>query len=85
VHAAIWTRWPCGSDLLRRHLTSQPPVVGGPARLHAALHDAEEDRLEAHYIEHPCEETARALLRQRAADRRASLRHDQEIAAKFGD
>jgi hypothetical protein len=53
-------------------------------RLHAALADAAEDEAEAHFHENPCETTARALLRKRAADRRASLEYDQEIARRFG-
>lgn len=53
-------------------------------RLRAALADAAEDDAEARYLENPCQETARALLRRRAADRLASLEHDRHIAAKHG-
>lgn len=53
-------------------------------RLRAALADAAEDDAEARYHENPCEETARALLRRRAADRLASLEHDRHIAEKHG-
>lgn len=53
-------------------------------RLRAALADAAEDDAEARYHENPCEETARALLRRRAADRLASLEHDRHIAELHG-
>jgi hypothetical protein len=53
-------------------------------RLRAALADAAEDLAEARFTEQPCEATARELLKQRAADRLASLEHDREIAAKYG-
>jgi hypothetical protein len=54
------------------------------ARFRAAMADAVEDEAEAKYYENPCEATARLLIRKRAADRRASLEHDQEIAIKYG-
>lgn len=61
------------------HLT--PP--GASARLRAALADAAEDDAEARFIDNPCVETARQLLRKRAADRLASLDHDREIAIRY--
>jgi hypothetical protein len=54
------------------------------ARHKAAMADAVEDEAEARYYENPCLATARALIHKRAADRRASLEHDQEIAAEYG-
>lgn len=60
------------------------PSAEGSARLRAALADEDEDRLEALYVANPCAETARALLRQRAVDRGASLDHDREIASRHG-
>ena len=45
----------------------------------AGIADAAEDDAEAQYVETPCEETARLLLRRRAADRAVSLAHDAEI------
>jgi len=54
------------------------------ARFKAAMADAVEDEAEAKYYENPCERTARLLIRKRAADRRASLEHDVELAAKYG-
>jgi hypothetical protein len=51
------------------------PAGGLSARLRAALADA---------AERPCTETARELLRKRAADRLASLEHDREIAERYG-
>ncbi len=57
---------------------------GESSRFKSALADAVEDEAEARYFANPCEITARALLRKRAADRRASLEHDQEIASKHG-
>lgn len=54
------------------------------ARFRAAMADAVEDEAEAKYYENPCEVTARFLIRKRAADRRASLEHDQELAVKYG-
>jgi hypothetical protein len=57
---------------------------GESPRFKAALADAVEDEAEARYYENPCETTARFLLRKRAGDRRASLEHDQEIAANYG-
>jgi hypothetical protein len=58
--------------------------AGSAARLRAALADAAEDDAEARFDASPCEETARALLRKRAADRLASLDYDREIAGRFG-
>jgi hypothetical protein len=40
-------------------------------------------RLEALYLANPCQETARALLRQRAVDRQNSLDHDRELAERY--
>jgi hypothetical protein len=54
------------------------------ARLRAAIADAAEDDAEARFMGTPCAETARILLRRRAADRLASLEHDREVAARFG-
>jgi hypothetical protein len=54
------------------------------ARFRAAMTDAVEDEAEAKFYEDPCEATARILIRKRAADRRASLEHDQELAAEYG-
>jgi hypothetical protein len=54
------------------------------ARFRAAMADAVEDEAEAKYYENPCEATARLLIRKRAADRRASLEHDQHLATKYG-
>ena len=48
-----------------------------------AVTDAAEDDAEARFVETPNPETARVLLRARAADRLASLEHDREIAARF--
>jgi hypothetical protein len=56
---------------------------GASARLRSALADAAEDEAEARFIENPCAETARELLRKRAADRLASLDHDREIASRY--
>ena len=53
-------------------------------RLRAAVADANEDLAEASYMECPCAEHARQLLRKRAADRLASLEHDREIASRHG-
>jgi hypothetical protein len=61
------------------HLTP----AAASARLRAALADAAEDDAEARFIDNPCVETARQLLRKRAADRLASLDHDREIASKY--
>jgi hypothetical protein len=58
--------------------------AGSLARLRAALADAAEDDAEARFDANPCEETARGLLRKRAADRLASLDYDREIAARYG-
>ncbi|HEU4649541.1 MAG TPA: hypothetical protein VFS33_10815 [Gemmatimonadales bacterium] len=58
--------------------------AAGSTRLRAALADTAEDDAEARYFETPCEQTARDLIRRRAADRAASLEHDREIAARFG-
>jgi hypothetical protein len=62
-------------------------AMAGPgresARLRAAIADAAEDDAEARFVEAPCPETARVLLRRRAADRLASLEHDREIAARY--
>jgi hypothetical protein len=60
------------------------PAGGLSARLRAALADAAEDSAEAQFVERPCTETARELLRKRAADRLASLEHDREIAERYG-
>jgi hypothetical protein len=57
---------------------------GDSARFKAALADAVEDEAEARYYANPCEATARILIRKRAADRRASLEHDQAFAAEYG-
>lgn len=51
--------------------------------LTSAIEDAVEDVAEAQFNARPCEETARALIRKRAADRQASLNDDREIAARF--
>lgn len=63
--------------------------AAGPARttncyVTQAEADAAEDCAEARFLADPSEETARALLRKRAADRQASLDHDRELAAAFG-
>jgi hypothetical protein len=58
--------------------------AGESPRFRAAIADAVEDEAEARYYENPCESTARLFLRKRAADRRASIEHDQQIAAKHG-
>jgi hypothetical protein len=65
-------------------LAAALPAGDHSPRLRAALADAEEDLAEAAYLEEPCTETARALLRRRAADRLTSLEHDREIAARHG-
>jgi hypothetical protein len=65
-------------------LAAALPAGDHSPRLRAALADAEEDLAEAAYLEKPCAETARSLLRRRAADRLASLEHDREIAARHG-
>lgn len=57
---------------------------GESPKFKAAIADAVEDEAEARFYENPCETTARQLLRKRAADRRASIEHDQHIAAKYG-
>jgi hypothetical protein len=58
--------------------------AAGSRQLRAALADAHEDSAEALYLANPCPDTARHLLRSRAADRLASLDHDREIAQRFG-
>ena len=50
----------------------------------ADVADAEEDRLQAEYRARPCAETARVLLRARAAVRRAEMDHDRELADRYG-
>ena len=59
---------------------------GGPGsrQLRAALADAGEDAAEARFLADPTPETARELLRARAAERLHSLDHDREIAERFG-
>lgn len=46
--------------------------------------DGLEDVRQAEFRAEPCERTARALLRERAAMRQASLDHDRVIAAEYG-
>jgi hypothetical protein len=58
--------------------------AGGSRQLRAALADAAEDAAEARFLVDPNPETARELLRARAAERLHSLEHDREIAERFG-
>jgi hypothetical protein len=90
--AAIIREWRVAGQLeelaawvtpIEEALAAHEPV-GSVARLRAALADAAEDDAEARFDANPCEETARALLRKRAADRLASLDYDREIAARHG-
>lgn len=54
------------------------------AELRADLTDTAEDDAQARYRANPCEATARALLRARAAERQASLEHDRLLAERHG-
>jgi hypothetical protein len=76
-------------ELLTEKMMPVELALGPGYQPEKALHreattDAEEDVLQAAYVEKPCEQTARALLRKRATMRAASLDHDREIAARHG-
>jgi hypothetical protein len=63
-------------------MAAYPPPTD--VELREGLADAEEDMRQAEYHANPCEQTARALLRARSTERRTSLDHDREVAARFG-
>ena len=54
------------------------------AEYHEKTTDAAEDVAQAEFARWPSRDTARALLRQRARERAASLDHDREIATQWG-
>jgi hypothetical protein len=75
---AVWAR-PIEEALAHQSKASEQSPM-----LRAALADVAEDDAEARFREDPCADTARALLRQSATERRASLDRDRDIAERFG-